>query len=195
MQAFNLFAYCSNNPVMNIDPFGTFNFGMFIATAVLVVAVAAACAVTAGCAAVAVAAVTSVAVNTTVVMTATAVAGVVAGSVAMADQIIENGDVVDPISVLSDTYTTATSIALETITGGQSKLIKAGAFAVEGLITIGTDSIVKAIQGDNFGQAVDDNSKEFLVNKFVSSTLDPVFFPHATDVLVNIAALAFPTKE
>ena len=86
-QSYNLFAYCSNNPIMGYDPLGTFNWGKLckaVAAAVVVIAV------------VTVVAVSVVAtVSSSAVITAVAVASVAGGATAggfnIANQIQEKG--------------------------------------------------------------------------------------------------------
>ena len=46
---------------------------------------------------------------------ATAIAGLATGTVSIADQIIENGEVTDPLAVAADVFESASDVAIDSI--------------------------------------------------------------------------------
>ena len=97
LQSYNLFIYCSNNPVAYVDPMGTFNWGNLAITMIGVAAVTALCVFTAGAAA------PLIGVSVATAKVATASACLIAASVSFIDQYAENGDVSDPQEIVQDT--------------------------------------------------------------------------------------------
>ena len=192
-QGYNLYAYCSNNPVTNIDPYGTFNWGNLIGAVAVVVAVTALCVITAGVAAAAIGA--SAAVTTTAVA-ATAASGVIAGSVAIADQIIEEGDVVDPISPAGDAFSTAMSVATTSLTSGASTVAKVGLNVANTTFQFTAGTMENIGEGKTLGEAMDQTCKEMFASAVVGKVTGMVFkTPYALDIILSVERLLLPEEK
>ena len=117
----NLYAYCENNPVMGVDPEGTWNWGHFwkiVAAVAIVVAVTALTVVTAGAAAAA------LGVSATAVMVTTAVCGVVGGVAEIVGQCVNNGiDNLNLWDVAVETFTNAAYGGAAAIGAGTGSLV------------------------------------------------------------------------
>ena len=149
----NLYAYCNNNPVMNVDPDGTWSWKGFwkVVGAVLVVAaVTAAVVVTAGAAAVAVGA---GAATVSAVMTGAAIGGGIAGTCEIINQANKNG--VENINI--------GSVAIETFTGSVvGSLSSVGGVTTSATVRtgvrfakVGLAGLASALHGINEGKSFD----------------------------------------
>ena len=180
LQSYNLYAYCSNNPVMNIDPYGTFNWGNFALAVVGVVAVAAMCAVTAGAAAgaigVAAAAISSV-------QTSAFVLSCAIGAITIAEQIIEEGDVCNPLSVINETAEESVFTTVDAVSAGCGTVVaKIGSVIVDATYQIGTNTISHVESGASLEDALYKNTQDY----FASLGIDAICYPHTTDILCLI---------
>ena len=186
--SFNLFAYCSNNPVMNIDPLGTFNWVNMMWAVAGVVVVTAICVATAGAGAAAIGA------SATVIAAAkatTATACIVAASVSMADQIVEDGEISDLGKIVMDTLedgAEATAESIGIVPAAVYKLTTASSSIV-------FDSIADMDNNISFNDAMARNTQEWLIEQGVTKTIDYLLFPNATDILTNTAKILLPEGE
>ena len=175
---------------MEIDPYGTFSLGKLIAAVAVVAVVTVVCVATAGTAAAVIAP-----TATAVVVKATAAAGVIAGTVTIADQLIEHGDVVDIDAVAANTYEKATGVAIDTLTSGASAIVKVLGTAIKADLLIDFNTARDTAKGQDYDSAKDYNTKEFIVGTLLSYSLDKVVFPHAMDLLMDIGTLIFPNEN
>ena len=165
----NLYAYCGNNPVMNVDPTGTLSwkgfFKLLAAIAIVVVATAVV-AITAGAAAVAIAGAVGVTaamastIGTTVALTA-AVAGIVVGSCEIANQSLEKG--IENINL--------TSILVSTVGGACDGAMIAGSMFAGpvgklglGITRVGLSAVTSASYGVSEGLSKDEINRNILLN-------------------------------
>ncbi len=134
----NLYAYCGNNPVMAIDPEGTWNWGHFwkiLGAVTLVIAITALTVVTAGAVA------GALGVSAAAVMTTTAICGVVGGVGEIIGQCVNNGiDNLNIWDVAVETFTSAAYGAAAAIGAGTGSMFvkmaaKGAIVAVNGLNT------------------------------------------------------------
>lgn len=147
----NLFAYCNNNPVMNIDPEGTWSWKGFwrvVAAVAIVVAVTAAAVVTAGVAAAAVGA------SVGTVMACTAVGGALAGGLEIVRQVNENGaEEINFGSVAIEAFTGSAMGAISGATGTSgSAIVK----AVAPMARIGLAGFSATLHGINEHKSFED---------------------------------------
>ncbi len=134
----NLYAYCGNNPVMAIDPEGTWNWGHFwkiLGAVTLVIAITALTVVTAGAVA------GALGVSAAAVMTTTVICGVVGGVGEIIGQCVNNGiDNLNIWDVAVETFTSAAYGAAAAIGAGTGSMFvkmaaKGAIVAVNGLNT------------------------------------------------------------
>lgn len=165
----NLYAYCENNPVMGVDPEGTWNWGHFwkiLAAVVIVVAVTALTVVTAGAAAAA------LGVSATAVMVTTAVCGVVGGVAEIVGQCVNNGiDNLNLWDVAFKTFTNAAYGAASAIGAGAASWgIRIGARAVKvglaGFNTFIHGAIHVGENGLTWGSIASDTAKSMATSSF-----------------------------
>ncbi len=140
----NLFAYCGNDPVNNIDPMGTWSwkkfwkrFGIIVGAVVAVAAVTAAVVLTAGAAAVALGASAAV---TAGIMAGAAVGGIAAGTYSIVSQSVNSG--IDNLNIGTVALTTFGGSTIGAVVGGAMALSggAAGSFAIAGGGSVSTGS-------------------------------------------------------
>ena len=179
----NLYAYCGNNPIMAVDPEGTWSWKKFwkgVAAVAIIVVVAAAIAVTAGAAAVAIAgalgatAIMAGAIGAAVATTAFICGGIV-GSIETASQVMNKG--LENINLLSIGIATmgasldGAMIAGAAFAGPVGKALLAGG-------RIGVSGLAAAFYGlseqHDYGAIINESFKAML-NTAIASAL-PFFF-------------------
>lgn len=173
IQAYNLFAYGSNNPVMNIDPYGMFNWGNFAIAVVGVLVVATLSAATAGVVAAAIGA--SVATAQALAFTGT----YVAGALTIMEQIVEEGEVTDPEEIITDTADEAPIVILDSVCAGMGSSAKTGRYAINSMCQIGKETTEDVKNGQPFWDTLRYNVDEYLFANYV----EHYYFPHALDIL------------
>ena len=140
----NLYAYCGNDPVNNIDPMGTWSwkkfwkrFGIIVGAVVAVAAVTAAVVLTAGAAAVALGASAAV---TAGIMAGAAVGGIAAGTYSIVSQSVNSG--IDNLNIGTVALTTFGGSTIGAVVGGAMALSggAAGSFAIAGGGSVSTGS-------------------------------------------------------
>jgi len=167
----NLFAYCNNNPIINVDYDGKWswnNFWMVVAGVAIIAVVTAATVVTCGAAAVALGA--SAAVVSSVVVGA-AIGGVVAGGVEMGMQIATNG--IEKMNLASIAIETFVGSAYGAVCGASSTTTSAGVrLALRGarVAISGISSIMHGInQGDSKEEICQSTIKSVALSVFIQS--------------------------
>ena len=165
----NLYAYCGNNPVMNVDPTGTLSwkgfFKLLAAIAIVVVATAVV-AITAGAAAVAIAGAVGVTaamastIGTTVALTA-AVAGIVVGSCEIANQSLEKG--IENINLTSILVSTVGGACYGAMIAGSMFAGPVGKLGL-GITRVGLSAVTSASYGVSEGLSKDEINRNILLN-------------------------------
>ena len=161
----------------------------------MTVLVTAACVATAGMAATVVAtAIPALQISVTAVVTATAIAGLATGTVSIADQIIENGEVTDPLAVTSDVFESASDTAVNAVTSGGSTLLKVGKYIYSSMKVV-AKSTYDSYHGQDFQEAMSNNTNEYVIGSTLSYSIDKMLFPHATEILQSTLRLVCPNKN
>ena len=175
MLGYNAFAYCDNNPVMNVDPTGEFSWRN-LAMAVLTVAVATATVAMAVCTAG-----TSLGVTAAVVSAAvkiTVAGGVLSGGTAIVKQIAEDGDVTDLDNVYAETVEGAFVAGMRALADplGVSSL---GVTAFE--ITAGTicGTVDDVMDGESWRDSANKNAQENLLFSVIEWGTLKTLFPES----------------
>ena len=188
---YNLYAYCSNNPIMGYDPFGEWNWGSFI-SAVVVVAVATAtvalAVATMGTALGVAAPVVTAAVKMSIV------GGVLAGVTEVANQIAEEGEVKDIDAVYSETMTGGAEAAVDSITGGASKFVN---LMATGLTSVAMSSAYDFSNGssDSFLEALNENGQDHIVKTAIFWAGDALIGKDNTERLFNLMDILLPGRS
>ena len=145
----NLYAYCGNDPVNNIDPMGTWSwkkfwkrFGIIVGAVVAVAAVTAAVVLTAGAAAVALGASAAV---TAGIMAGAAVGGIAAGTYSIVSQSVNSG--IDNLNIGTVALTTFGGSTIGAVVGGAMALSggAAGSFAIAGGGSVNVGSAIAKV--------------------------------------------------
>ncbi len=155
LNGLNLYVYCSNNPIMSIDPEGTWDWrkfwkglGLTIAAVVLVTVITTAAVLTAGVAA----AVLGASVTTiSTIMTSTAIGGLIAGGISILGQGIDNG--FDKLNLGSIAINTFTGAAFGAITGAIGPTASMSTKILGALGKIGLSGLSATLHGINNGDS------------------------------------------
>ena len=193
----NLFTYCGNNPVMNVDPEGTWSwkgFGMIMAAIAIVAVVAVATAVTAGAAAAAIAGAagfTTLGVEAVGVTVATAAlaGGLAAGTGEIVNQVADKG--AENINLGSVAISTASTAIDSALTAGALFTGPTGTAALWGsrVLVAGISSIG---YGLNEGYSAPELAMSFSASVGITATLGQ--FMSSSKALTMVSVVLAPVK-
>lgn len=186
--SYNLYVYCSNNPVMGYDPMGTFSWGNLIAAVIVVTVQVAAIAVGVTL----VASMIPIIAAPAAVGLAVAGTGLLAGGVSIANQLVEEGDIVDIDPIIDDVKSEMIS---EAITLGLGDTLETTALAINTVNKIGSGFVDNVNKGDSWHHALVNSMKEVLTEDLIEQTYDAWLVEGAGELFLTMLKIVSTDED